>query len=283
MKKVIILKTFSILILMLLLLAIPLQISFAAVTEAVDNKAADNEKKELLIDDRAELLSAGKADELNVIASNIEKKYQIQIMIITVDRMDGYDAYEAAKSIYTENELGYGSDKSGLLLFLSMYDRDYALIAHGYGNIAFTDHGKDVILDNNVLPLLADDNFYEAFSIYLEKAEEFLIMAANGEPFDVGNDPAILNTIKAVKLGFVILIPLALAAVICLRWRSKMKTAKTAKTADIYMPQDGFTLTHHSDLFLYRTQTTVKVKDSSSSSGGTTIGSGGFSGSSGKF
>jgi uncharacterized protein len=53
--------------------------------------------------------------------------------------------YEYAKSVYQENALGYGTEKSGIILMLSMTDRNYALIAYGYGNTVFTDHGRDIL------------------------------------------------------------------------------------------------------------------------------------------
>jgi len=43
--------------------------------------------------------------------------------------MGGSDAYDLATAVYTEYDLGYGEAKSGLLLLLSMAERDSALIA----------------------------------------------------------------------------------------------------------------------------------------------------------
>jgi len=278
MNKITIKKLSILVLLAILILSISSLSAYAA-----DDDTEDMEK--VLVYDEAGIVPENKIAELNTIANKIENKYQCQVLIVVLNNMDGYDAYEYATSLYTVNDLGYGSDKSGLLLFLSMAARDYAIVAHGYGNVAFTDHGKDVIMDKNVLPLLSEDNFYEAFSVYLSKAEEFLKMAREGTPFDIDTDPAVQNKIDAIKLAVTVLLPLLLAFFICSGWRRKMKTARIANTAENYIPQGGFELTVQNDLFLYRTQTTIKVKDSSSSGGGggTTIGSGGFSGSSGKF
>ena len=63
-----------------------------------------------------------------------------------------------------------------------------------------------------------------------------------------------------VKIAITILIPLIISLIICLVWRSKMKTAKLARTADNYIPQGGFNLKVQTDTFLYRTTKRVKVQ-----------------------
>ena len=62
-----------------------------------------------------------------------------------------------------------------------------------------------------------------------------------------------------IKIAITILVPIIISLIICLVWRSKMKTAKLAKTADNYIPENGFVLTVQSDTFLYRTTTRRKV------------------------
>ena len=95
-----------------------------------------------------------------------------------IEMLDGdytYDEtiYEAAKTLYQEYSLGYGEEKSGELLLLSMAERDYTLIAYGYGNTAFTDYGKDK-LSEVFLDDFGDDNWYSGLSDYLDKSESML-------------------------------------------------------------------------------------------------------------
>ena len=136
-----------------------------------------------LVADGADLLTYDEWDTLNKRAEEISEKHQCDVAVVIIDEMSDDDgAYDWAKYIYEEYHFGYGSSKSGLLLFLSMADRDYALIAYGYGNTAFTDHGKDVLLDDFVLPLLGNNNYYQAFGVYLNKADEYLTMARAGTP-----------------------------------------------------------------------------------------------------
>lgn len=234
-----------------------------------------------LITDTAYLLTDDEYWDLNDLAEQIAADYSCEVAVITVDDLEGSDAYDFAKWLYQEYNFGYGSDKSGLLLLLGMAERDYALVAYGYGNTAFTDHGKDVLLDKHVLPLLADDNFYKAFETYLLTAEEYLSMARDGAPFDVDTDPDMARNQFLIKLAVVILLPLLIAGALCLMWKKQMQTAKPAAAADHYIPQNGFQLTGQEDLFLFRTETRRKIEKKSS--GGTTVDRDGASGRSGKF
>ena len=253
------------------------------------------------VTDQAGLLTEEERRGLNDRAEELAEQYQCALYVVTLDDMGDEDAYEFATELYTEYDLGYGSEKSGLLLLLSMAERDYALIAYGYGNTAFTDYGKDVLLDDHVLPLLGENDYYGGFSAYLETAGEYLSMARDGTPFDVSADPqngetgglpgtgigsGYDETELLPRLAVVILLPLLIAGGLCLYWKSQMKTAVSARTADRYIPENGFQLTGKQDTFLFRTETRRRIEKSSSGggfSGGTTVGSGGFSGKSGKF
>lgn len=234
-----------------------------------------------LVTDEAYLLTDEEYYELNDLAYEISQEYGCEVAIVTIDDMGDDDAYDYAKWIYNEYNYGYGSDRSCLLFFLSMAERDYALVAYGYGNTAFTDHGKDVLLDTHVLPLLAKDQYYEAFTAYLNTSAEYLQMARDGSPFDVNTDPANARTTFLIKLAVTILLPLLIAGLLCLMWKNQMKTAKQAAAADNYIPAGGFQLTGQEDLFLYRTETRRTIEKKSS--GGTTTDRDGASGRSGKF
>jgi len=231
----------------------------------------------------AGILSQEERNALQRRAEGISSKHRCDVIIFVIDDMTDNDgAYIWARHAFEEFDFGYGDEKSGIMLFLSMAERDYALIAYGYGNTAFTDYGKDVMLDNHILPLLRNNKYYDAFSAYLDKADEYLAMARNGTPFDRHTDPNATDTSFMIKLAATILIPLLIALIVCSVWKSQMKTAVPARTACNYIPAGGFQLTDQADTFLYQTVQRIKI-ERSSSSGGTTTDSRGFSGRSGKF
>ena len=260
----------------------------AVEVEPIKEDIADNMfTSDFLIWDDAELLSNDQWNELNAFALDTTKKYQCDVRIVTVVDMEAADAYEYAKVIYRANNFGYGEEQSGVMLFLSTRDRDYALIAYGFGNVAFTDHGKDVMLGKYILPPLKNDDYYGAFRAYLNKSAEFLEMARAGTPFDFDTDEEYLaqqaKSDRAGKIALNIIIPVLIALIVCLVFRAQMKTARKQRAATNYIPEGGFVLTGSADTYLYSTEVRTPRSESRSSGGGTTVDSGGFSGSSGKY
>ena len=234
--------------------------------------------------DDARLLSDMQQTVLASRAEELSNKYHCDVRIITVDDMAdfGYsDIEKFSYYFYEEYNLGYGRDRDCVLLVLSMARRDYDFRVWGdYANTAFTLYGIDNMLDNYVLKELGDNNYNKAFSVLLDRAEVYLRMADEGSPFDRGS----ASEKKASTVVILILISLGIAGLICLLWRSQMKTAKIARSAGNYIPEGGFKLTGHGDIFMYRTVTRTKIQSSSSSGGGARSGGiGGSSGRSGKF
>lgn len=234
-----------------------------------------------LVEDRVGVLTESENLELNKLAKDIRDKYKCEISIVIVDDKGTGDVIDFAKSIYKKHEYGYGADKSGMILLLSMKERDYAIVAYGYGNTAFTDYGKSVLEDRYLLPLLKDDRYYEGFSIYLEQASEFLNMARNGTPFDIDTDEDAESSVVMI-LAMIIFIPLVIAGIICFILLNQMKTAVPQIAADNYISEGGVKLTMQVDKFLFRTENRTRI-EKGSSSGGTSVGSDGSSSSSGKF
>jgi uncharacterized protein len=234
------------------------------------------------------LLAPSELAQLTERAESITASYECDVIIVTIDAMsDDAGAFEWAMDIFDDHGYGYGPNRSGVMLFISMEERDYYLIAHGYGNTAFTDYGKDAMIDTHILPRLRNNDFYGAFRAYINAAEEYLKLAREGDPVDVNSNPATRRARLITRLAITILLPALIALLICTIWKSQMKTARPARAAANYIPEGGFKLTGSADMFLYRTRTSVKIESSSSSSGGggggTSVNSRGFSGSGGKF
>ncbi len=218
-------------------------------------------------------------------ASEISSEYGCGVYIIVVDDFrrytDSFDCFNAAENIYLQYDLGLGHEKNGILLLLSMQDRDFALAAYGASaHYAFTDYGKEIVIDA-FIPELSTNSWYGGLSTYLESAESLLMSAYEGNPVDV---PEVeLSFAEAFILAFAA--ASAIALIVCLIFKAQMKTAKTQNFASEYIDRNSFNLYAHQDIFLHRSVTRQIIQNSSSSSGGggTSINSSGFSGRSGKF
>lgn len=228
--------------------------------------------------DDADILSDSEKRELEALASEVSERYNCDICILTVWDYRDYSSSgvrSAAERYFTTNALGRGSDKNGVLLLLSMAERDYALIAHGgLANAAFTDYGKEV-LSEEFLDDFRYDDWYDGFYDYLDGCEWLLDEAERGEPVDVSGGSG--------AIWLVLLVPLVVADVACSVMVATMKTARKQTQAHAYIPDGGVQITGRSDRFINRTVVRQKIESNSSSGGGTQVNSGGFSGKSGKF
>ena len=238
--------------------------------------------------DNAGLLSDSQRQTLEDRAKAISERYGCGIYILTVDDMEGYtDIQKFTEAYYHGNNLGLGNFRNGFMLTLSMAARDYDLLGYGRnpednydygpGILAFTDYGVDR-MEEDILPDLRDNDYYDAFSTYLSTAERYLDLYEQGTPFDVGSQKSIM-----VPLLITLLAPLIIAGVVCAIFAGQMHTAKVATQADNYVPKGGFLLGRQIDQYTHSTQTRRHIERSSGSGGGTSVNSGGFSHSSGKF
>lgn len=245
--------------------------------------AAGFDEAELyFVTDEAGLLSEPEWSDLEARAEEISLKYKCGVYIIAVDNFanyaDGNDVVEAAKNLYREYSLGYGGERSGVLLLLSMAERDYDLLAYGYGNTAFTDYGKDQLAEK-FLDNFKDDDWYGGFQDYLEKSGSMLKSAREGHPLDVDSNPLI----RLDGIGISLLVGCVAAFVIAVGVSDHMMKSVSAKTkADTYLIAGSVEITGREDHFTHTTETRTKI-ERSSGSGGTTVDSDGFSSKSGKF
>ena len=173
-----------------------------------------------MMSDGAGLLTPVEAEKLNARAWQLTREYRCAVYIVTVPSLGGMGVEEAADYLLQEYHLGYGSDQSCVLLLLSTEYRDYDILAHGYGNTAFTDYGKEKMAERFLDEFGADD-WYGGFTEYLNCCEEYLALAREGKPFDVGSDRS-----PFMGLAIGILVPLLVAFTVCSIFKAQMKTAK---------------------------------------------------------
>ena len=262
-KKIVALLTALVL---LLVLAVP---AFAAEEDASRNT---------MVLDTADLLSTQEEEVLNQRAWNLTERYGCAVYIITVPGLEGMEAWEFNEYLFDGFGLGYGEENSCVMLLLSMEYRDYDIMAHGWGNTAFTDYGKEVMAER-FLPDFGDDNWYAGFEEYLDCCEEYLQLAEEGTPFDVDSENSSGGAVLiSVAVG------LLAAFITCAVFKGQMKTARIQERADAYVSPEGLLLTNQAENFQYTSRRVRRIeRDDDNDSGGTTVNSHGSSHKSGKF
>lgn len=232
--------------------------------------------------DWAGLLTQEENAALNRQAQALEERYGCGVYILTTQSLEGKSPWQFHEELYRQLDLGAGEERSGVSLLLSMEERDYDLLAYGWGNEVFTDYGKE-LLSEDFLDDFGEDDYNEGFQDYLAGCEEFLEQASLGTPVDVGykRPRSFWAGLGISALGGVLG-----ALGVCTALQGQLKSAKIKQEADDYC-QGGLNLNLRQDLFLRVSRSRTKIQQASSSSsshsGGTRVNSGGFSHRSGKF
>ena len=248
------------------------------------------------VSDYAGLLSDAQRLDLNDLAAEIADEYNFGVFVVVVNDYKSYvngSIADFSENVFHRYGLGRGQKEEGVLLAMSMNDRDYDIYAHGdFGNYAFTDYGKGQ-LANSFLDDFRRNDWAGGFRDFIRTSGDMLEKARNGQPVDTWI-PDQAETGPRMTLGK-LLVSLGVG---CLTggatvsgMKRQMKTAVRQSGAANYVAQGGVRLSNKRDDFVNRSVTRQVIPRQTGSNrpggghfGGTTIsGSHGGSHHSGKF
>ncbi len=262
---------------------------------------------EFIVDD-ADLLTEDLEVVLASRISSIQEDYGIDVAIHTTMSIGDEDIHSYAENFYLSN--GYAED--GLVFVINLNNnevgnRDFYTYYQGsvydtFGDEAYnSDYG---VVNEIILPYLAEENYFEAFKIYLKVTYEFL----SGAYYDYNSDsyPNYEDQFQSdsasdywvdeyyytdgetvtypsdtmspvIKELIVIAVACILAFVVVSIMKSKMNTAVIKNEASDYVKAGSMRVTRQLDVFTHRHITKTAKPKNNSSSGGSRSG-GGFSG-----
>lgn len=248
----------------------------------IGTRAADEEesKERVWVWDQAGLLTEEEADSLNENCQQIAENHEVGVSIVTVDDFGGGDIKEWQNRFYAEYDLGVGDSDSGVMLAISMAERDWGIVAFGDARNVFTTYCRERIA-GEFLDDLSAGNYFDSFSTYLQLCDKFLTAAEEGEPYSEEEPYEEEISIWAI-VGVAFLISLIVSLLIVMSWKKSMRTRVQQNEAAMYLKKESFALTKNTDMFLYHTiNRSAKPKNQESgNSGGMSSNS---SGTSGKF
>lgn len=199
--------------------------------------------------DMAELLSDSDKTALLSKLDEISERQKMDIVVLTVNTLDGKTPRDYADDFYDYNGYGFGENKDGILLLVSMEDRDWWISTTGYGITALTDAGIEYISEK-FLSDLSDGDYAQAFTTYAELCDQFITQAKTGEPYDTGNLPKEpFNVAWNILVAFVI--GLVVAFVVTNIMKKQLKTVQLKSEANNYVKSNSMIVTENRDLFLY--------------------------------
>lgn len=216
--------------------------------------------------DEARLLDSSDREYVKGELDKASEKLSFDIVIVTVNSTGTKTPMEFADDYYDEHGYGYGENYDGILLLISMQERDWYISTCGYGITAFTDAGLE-FLGKEVVYYLSDEMYDDAFLTFITYCELYVEQARTGTPYDVGNMPklpfdALWNLIICLVIGFIA------AFITTAIMKGKLKSVRSKPRAEEYVRQGSLDITNATDLFLYRTiNRKPRPKDTSSSGG----------------
>ena len=217
--------------------------------------------------DMAELLSDSEKTALLSKLDEISERQKLDIVVLTVNTLDGKTPRDYADDFYDYNGYGFGENKDGILLLVSMEDRDWWISTTGYGIAALTDAGIEYISEK-FLSDLSDGDYAQAFTTYAELCDQFITQAKTGEPYDTGNMPKKpFNVAWNILVAFVI--GLVVAVIVTNIMKKQLKTVQLKSEANNYVKANSMIVTENRDLFLYnQVSRRARPKETDNSSGG---------------
>ena len=240
------------------------------------------------MNDSAEVLTEDENSELEASLEELSVRQSFDVVIVTIDSLEdeGYTSMEKyADATYDYCQFGYGENRDGVLLLVSIGDRKWHISPCGYGITAFTDAGIQY-LGEQMTPDMADGDYAAAFRTFIQWTDTYVTAACEGHPYDVDNMPH--EPLSIMYLGLALVIGLGTALIVTGVMKSQLKSVAPQQDATSYVRQGSMKLTNQRDLYLYRdVHRTERPKESSSndsggssthtSSSGTTHGGGGGS------
>lgn len=240
------------------------------------------------MNDSANVLTEDEDNELEDALEELSMRQSFDVVIATIESLESvdYDSMEAyADDLYDFCQFGYGADRDGVLLLVSVGDRKWHISTCGYGITAFTDAGIQY-LGEQMTPDMADGDYAAAFRTFVQWSDAYIDAARSGRPYDVKNLPR--EPLSLMYLFLAVGIGLVLAWVVVSVMKSRLRSVAFQENAASYVREGSMNLTNSRELFLYRDvhrTERVEEKDSDSSGGssthtsssGTTHGGGGGS------
>lgn len=262
--------------------------TFESAFATMSKTIPDERLYERLVDD-ADLLADSEESQLLSDLDACSEELQFDFVIVTTDSLDGKTSREYADDFYDYGGYGYGEDADGILLLVSMEERDWYISTCGFGITAFSDAAIDWVADD-FLECLSNGQYRLAFQQFLSNSYILAKEAKEGTPlyegeyyeddyyeyYDsygnaietatgvMGGIYTVGKVIWSLFLGLLFGFIGAFVPVNVMK--SKMKSVKSQAAASSYVISGSHAVTESKDQFLYQTVTKTAIPKSSSSS-----------------
>jgi len=259
--------------------------------EDVDEDIYTLEEHPVRVVDEADILYDHEEEELLALVNEISERQQFDVVILTVDSLDGEDIQYFSADYYDYNGYGMGDNYDGAMFTVSMDEREWFMLTTGAAMDILTD---DVLyhMEEAIIPYLSDGDYIQAFEKFAKICDAEVTYASGDGPTEDGSTEDVYEDLygedyyEGERYGkesspgiiFSIIAGLVLGFIPVMIMRGQLKSVKMQASAGCYEKAGSRKITLQRDTFLYHTVNRVpRPKESSGRSGG-----GSFRGSSGR-
>ena len=208
---------------------------------------------ESFVFDDANLLSSSEESALSDKLREISHENGVQVVVATVISTDGKSAESFISYFYDSKELGYGDSRDGILLLVSMSNRQYRILSNGAAAEVITPEAIDDISDS-IVSYLSEGDYSTAFLKFAKECDSYY-------RFNIGE-----HLLIALIIGAVV------GIIVALILKAQLKSVKKRYTAREYVREGSLNIRRAGDFFLYRTVNKTRKQQSNSSGSGRSSG-----------
>lgn len=223
--------------------------------------------------DENHLLSDGDIENLENKLESISSQYQCDVAVVTVYSLGNRSSMEFADDYFDYNGFGYGNSQDGIVLLISMQNRDWWISTCGSAINSFNDNGIDSI-GGKVVNKLSNGNYYEACNVFADQCEEFLSyevengVAYAGDSYQAPNNSDITDSL-ALQIVIALIVSFLAGIIGANILKGQLKSVHSQPNANQYLREGSFVLTTQQDIFRYSNVIkTVRQTESSGGGGG---------------
>ena len=200
--------------------------------------------------DESDVLTDEEEAEVLERLDEISERQQFDVVVACVESLEGESAQDYADDFYDYHGYGFGEDKDGTILLVSMEEREWYISTCGYGITAITDAGVSYLSDQ-FLPELSDGDYEEAFETFSDTCDELVTQAKEGNPYDIGSEKS--KGVSKIWIPGSLLLGFLLAGFPMSVMKKQMKNVRMQVAASGYMKAGSQKITKRTDQFLYHT------------------------------
>lgn len=200
----------------------------------------------LLVDD-ADILTTEQESELLTLLNDLSVEYAFDIVVVTVNSLDGESAQDYADDYFDYNGYGQGEFYDGALFLVSMEERQWHISTSGYGIDSMSD--DDLYnMEEVIVPYLSEGDYASAFETFALLTAGYVEEAiAQGIPREFEGLGWGFTIVGSLLIGFIFaFIPMAFM-------KRKMRSVEPRNEAAEYMNRGSRKITRSQDRFLYHT------------------------------